>query len=219
MIISIFKLVTCIIIIFVEDAQNMNLNESFIKNNSEIIYYENLFNSIQYDFYNLSLIYNNSFNSIKIKHKSNKNSFKKEVCILGVLCNDKGLEIHNSMLLWLLPEYDVYCVYQKYPGILFEYPALRFAQWFSLEYNKPIILYVHTKGAFYPRKEQELVIDLWKHEFTNNRKNIYINYIKNNSVDISLPFRKGTCTWLNGMFISNRAFKLINEIEYYPNNR
>ena len=30
---------------------------------------------------------------------------------------------------WLLPEYNVYTVYQKYPGKLFEYPALRFAQW------------------------------------------------------------------------------------------
>jgi len=219
MIISIFKLVTFILIIFIEESQNININESIIKNISEIIYYENLFNSIEYDFYNLSLIYNNSYNSIKIKHKSNVNLYKKEVCILGVLCNDKGLAIHKSMLLWLLPEYDVYCVYQKYPGILFEYPALRFAQWFSLKYNKQIILYLHTKGAFYQRKEQESVIELWKHEFTNKRKNVYINFIKNNSVDISLPFRKRTCTWLNGMFISNRAFKLINEIEYYPNDR
>ena len=159
-------------------------NESIIKNDSEIIYnslrkkygekwyYENLFNSIEYDFYNLSLIYNNSYNSIKIKHKSKVNLLRKEVCILGVLCNDKGLEIHNSMLLWLLPEYDVYCVYQKYPGILFEYPALRFAQWLSLNYDKSIILYVHTKGAFYQRKEQDLVIELWKHEFTKERKNV-----------------------------------------------
>ena len=78
------------------------------------------------------MIYNFSSNSIKIKHKSNgKNITNPIVCIFGVLANEKGLEIEKSMLQWLLPEYDVYCIYQKYPGKLFEYPALRFAQWIS----------------------------------------------------------------------------------------
>lgn len=113
--------------------------------NSEIIHYGNLFNSIEYDFYNLSSIYNDSYNSIKIKHKSKKFLLKKEICIFGVLVNDKGLQIEDSMLEWLLPEYDVYCIYQKYPGVLYEYPALRFAQWFSITYNKEIILYFTQK--------------------------------------------------------------------------
>ncbi len=43
------------------------------------------------------------------------------------------------MIDWLLPEYDIYCVYQKYPGDLYEYPYLRFAQWISQTFNKTIL--------------------------------------------------------------------------------
>ena len=209
----IFVLINC-----TAKKTNLNIKEK-IMNKTQEIYYDTLFDSIDYDYYNLSLIYNKSYNSIKIKHKSKIHSSLKEICILGVLCNDKGLEIENSMLNWLLPEYDVYCVYQKYPGIFYEYPALRFAQWFSQIKKIEIILYVHTKGAFHYGDIQKLVIDLWKHEFTNRRKKIYINLLKNNFFDVSLPFRFGICTWYNGMFISNRAFNLINEIEYKPNER
>ena len=177
------------------------------------IYYENLFNSIDFDYYNLSLIYNNNYNSIKIKHKLNKNSTILPVCVLGVLVNDRGIEYEKSMLKWLLPEYDVYCVYQKYPGKLFEYPALRFAQWFSIEYNISIILYIHTKGASHPSIDQYYTRILWKHEFIKPRNKIYINLLKNNYADISLPFRYNYYTWYNAMFISNRAFQLINRIE------
>ena len=116
-------------------------------------------------------------------------------------------------------EYDVYCVYQLYPGELYEYPALRFAQWLSIILNIKIILYIHTKGAFYPNKNQDKVRELWKHEFTNPRKNIYINILKNNLADITLPFRYGVSTWFNGMFISNQAFNLINIIENSKSNR
>ena len=81
------------------------------------------------------------------------------------------------MLDWLLPEYDVYCVYQKYPGILFEYPALRFAQWLSLNYNKAIILYVHTKGAFNYNNFQNKEKYVWKHEFTKPHSFIYTSFL------------------------------------------
>lgn len=118
------------------------------------------------------------------------------------------------MLDWLLPEYDVYSIYQKYPGTLYEYPALRFAQWFSLLYNQSIILYVHTKGAFNKHNFQEKIRILWKHEFTSPRNKLYINPLKDNSIDITIPFRKEICTWYNGMFISNRAFNKINTIKY-----
>ena len=136
------------------------------------------------------------------------------------IARNKGLEIANSMIKWLLPEYDIYCVYQKYPGELFEYPALRFAQWLSLRFNINIILYVHTKGAFhYEHAYQEKVRKLWKLEFTSPRKKIYVQLIKKNMTDIASPFRNGACTWYNGMFISNRAFNLINTIQYYKYNR
>ena len=123
------------------------------------------------------------------------------------------------MIEFLLPEYDIYCVYQKYPGKLFEFPALRFAQWLSLKLNITIILYIHTKGAFHQNYYQSRIRKLWKYEFTSPRKNIYIKLIENNLTDISLPFRLGPCTWYNGMFISYRAFKFINTIKYNKINR
>ncbi len=119
------------------------------------------------------------------------------------------------MLDWLLPEYDVYCVYQKYPGNMYEYPALRFAQWFSLNYNKRIILYVHTKGAYNYNNFQNIVRNVWKHEFTNPQSYKYIQLLQENITDISLPFRNTACTWYNGMFISYRAFNAIKEIPYH----
>ena len=158
------------------------------------------------------MIYNYSYNTIKIKHKSNEAIFNAIVCIFGVLVNEKGLEIEKSMLQWLLPEYDVYCVYQKYPGKLFEYPALRFAQWISNTLKIRILLYVHTKGAFRPAIFQDNARALWKLEFTKPRNIIYIKLIENNETDISLPFKIGMTTLYNGMFISNRAFNLINII-------
>ena len=215
---SLFLLIS-LVNINVMEASNINTNK-YILNESEMIYYNYLFDSLEYDDYNLSLIYNNHYyNTIKIKHKRNSYTKFKDICIFGVLCNDKGFEIENVMLNWLLPDYDVYCVYQKYPGILYEYPALRFAQWFSLIYNKTYILYVHTKGAFHPSERQNLIRDLWKHEFTYPRKKIYIQLLKDNYADISLPFRSGICTWFNGMFISNRAFNLIDEIISTPKSR
>ena len=121
------------------------------------------------------------------------------------------------MLNWLLPEYDIYFVYQKYPGILFEYPALRFAQWLLSKLNQTILLYVHTKGAFNKSKSSFIVRDLWMNEFTHPRNKKYIKSILDNRTDISIPFRKGRCTWFNGMFISKRAFDLIPEIKVQKN--
>lgn len=207
------RIIMLLILLMVKNINPENINKNTnTLSESEIKHYDFLFNSIQYDYYNLSLIYNNKLknlnNFIKIKHKSNKDSFKNITCVFGVLCNDRGLDIENSMLKWLLPEYDVYCVYQKYPGIFFEYAALRFAQWISQIYNKSIILYLHTKGAFYPQNIKEDTRELWKHEFTKERKQIYIQLLKDNHSDISLPFTDGRYTWFNGMFISYRAFNL-----------
>ena len=204
-----------LLIILFNFIKNENIT---ILNESESIYYDFLFNSIDSDdYYNMSLIYNFSYKSIKIKHKSRKSIYDRIPCVLGVLVNENGLKIENSMLNWLLPEYDVYCVYQKYPGIMYEYPALRFAQWLSLNYNKKIILYVHTKGSYNYNDFQDKVRFVWKHEFTKPECYKYIQLLEKNITDISLPFRDGTCTWYNGMFISYRAFNAIKDIMYYKN--
>jgi len=78
------------------------------------------------------------------------------------------------MLEWLINEYDVYCIYQKFPGDMYEYPSLRFAQWYSLAYNKSIILYLHTKGAFNRHPFPDIVRSFWKHEFIKPNNYIYI---------------------------------------------
>ena len=170
-----------------------------------------LFNSIIGDNYNISLIYNYNYDNIKIKHQS-QNFTNKIICILGVLVNQNGIKIEKEMLNWLLPEYDIYSIYQKYPGILYEYPALRWAQWKIDTLNKTILLYLHTKGAFNPSKRQFYVRKLWKKEFKQPRNNLYIQLILSNKTDISIPFREDVRTWFNGMFISKRAFHLIPEV-------
>ena len=144
-------------------------SKNTFQNKSSIEYYNYLFDSMDYDFYNLSLIYNESYNSIKIKHISNPKN-NSIVCIFGVLVNERGIDIATSMLKWLILEYNVYCIYQKYPGTLYEYPALRFAQWFSLMFNVSLVLYIHTKGAFNDNKGKAKVRALWRHEFTSPRK-------------------------------------------------
>ena len=188
-------------------------------NISKMEHYDFLFNSIENDYYNMKFIYNYSYDTIKIKHKLNNKQKRLIVCVFGILVTDEGLQIEKKMIEWLLQEYDVYCVYQKYPGILYEYPALRFAQWLSIKSNIEIILYIHTKGAFNKSPFQEKIRNLWKHEFTNPRSSLYISLLRNNVTDVSLPFRNGLKTWLNGMFISNRAFKMINKIDYHKGNR
>ena len=174
------------------------------------------FNSIIGDNYNLTKIYNYNYEDIKIKHYS-QNSKNKIMCIFGVLANQNGMKIEKEMLKWLIPEYDIYIVYQKYPGKLFEYPGLRFAQWIIQSLNKTLLLYLHTKGAFYPRKVQEIIREFWMNEFKYPRNQIYIQAILKNKSDISIPFRKGYSTWHNGMLISKRAFALIPEIEVNKN--
>lgn len=69
--------------------------------------------------------------TVRIEHIEN-NAAGRHTCIFGILESKKGFAIRDEMLAWLKPEYDVWCVYQRLPGRLFEYPALRFAQWLSV---------------------------------------------------------------------------------------
>jgi len=170
-----------------------------------------LFNSILGDNYNLTSIYSYNYDNIKIKHLT-QNPKDKIICILGVLVNQVGITIEKEMLDWIMPEYDVYCVYQKSPGILYEYPAIRFAQWILEKLNKSLVLYLHTKGASHVYEFQKFIRNFWKIEFKSPRNKIYIKPILNNQTDVSVPFRSNICTWFNGMFISKRAFDIICEV-------
>jgi len=181
-----------------------------------IICHENdiLFDSIIGDNYNLTSIYSYNYNNIKIKHIT-QNPKDKIICILGVLTSHHGIAIEKEMLDWLMPEYNVYCVYQKFPGTLYEYPAFRFAQWILEKLNKPLVLYLHTKGAYYVSLFQNTIRNFWKIEFKSPRNKVYIKPILNNQTDVSAPFRYNRKTWYNGMFISKRAFDIIGEIQKF----
>ena len=81
-----------------------------------------------------------NLNTIKIIHKTKKSKYK-PLCVFGVLENNNGLQIEKEMLKWLILNYNLYIVYQKNPGKLYEYPALRFAQWLIKKKIK-IIYYI-----------------------------------------------------------------------------
>jgi hypothetical protein len=183
-----------------------------------IISHENdvLFNSILGDNYNLTSIYSYNYDNIKIKHLT-QNPKDKIICVLGVLVNQIGIIIEKEMLDWLMPEYDVYCVYQKSPGILYEYPAIKFAQWVLEKLNKSLALYLHTKGSSNVNLFQQFIRNFWKIEFKSPRNKIYIKPILNNQTDVSAPFINNRITWYNGMFISKRAFDIIGEVPKFIN--
>ena len=169
--------------------------------------------------FNLNEIYPKNvinLNTIKIIHKTN-NSEDKPLCVFGVLENNNGLKIEEEMLKWLIPEYNVYIVYQKYPGKLFEYPALRFTQWIIKKKNESFSLYLHSKGASHPNRSkniQMIVRELWKHEFSGDNKKKYIDAILNNKTDVATLFSyKRKKTWFNGFFVSQRAFDLIGKVK------
>lgn len=169
--------------------------------------------------FNLNEIYPKNvvnLNTIKIIHKTN-NSEDKPLCVFGVLENNNGKKIEEEMLKWLIPEYNVYIVYQKDPGKLNEYPALRFTQWIIKKKNKIFSLYVHSKGAAHPHRSkniQMIVRKLWKHEFSGKNKNKYINAILNNKTDVATMFSYGRKkTWFNGFFVSQRAFDIIGQVK------
>ena len=150
---------------------------------------------------------------IKIVHKTT-GSLNKTLCVFGVLENNNGKKIEKEMLEWLIPNYNVYIVYQKFPGKLFEYPALKFAQWLLKKKNETLFLYIHTKGAFYPKRKniQNVVRQLWKYEFSGNNKNKYIYPILNNQTDVTTMFSGNEkITWFNGFFASQRAFEIIKK--------
>lgn len=138
------------------------------------------------------------------------------LCVFGCLMNDNGKKIKKEMLEWLTTKYDVVAVNQAYPGKLFEYPAMAFAQYAAKRFNKPI-LYIHTKGAFYTTNSlysQNNVRELWKNEFITN----YDWYLKS-TADVSSPFTgdKDHSTWWNGFVAKPRAWAVVPEIQFYEN--
>lgn len=143
-----------------------------------------------------------------VNHRCKRNNSESVVktCVLGVLLSEEGKRIEQYMLSWLTKEYNVISIRQPMPGYLFEFPALRFAQLFSVE-NKEPVLYLHTKGAANQSKIQRKIVNMWKHEFVV-RKLEYDNRI--DQYDLLLPYSGyQAITWFNGFIASSKAFSSI----------
>lgn len=145
---------------------------------------------------------------VRIEHVS-PDAAGRTVCVFGVLDTAAGREIRDGMLAWLLPEYDVWTVTQREPGTLFEYPALRFAQWLTTDRSLDCLLYVHTKGARFRSPIQQRVCQLWQREFTAPRSTAYITALQDGA-DAACPLTgPQQQTWYNGMFVSARALRYL----------
>ena len=172
------------------------------------------------DNFDLSDIYEPDIDvsTITIEHKSTDET--KPLCIFGVLKNSNGFDIEKEMLEWLLPEYNVYCVYQNAPGYLFEYPAIRFMQYILEKENKIFALYLHTKGAANSNFSQKCVRNAWKNEFTGDAKNKYIELVKDNKCNVACPYKgNNRATWFNGFYVTQNAILKLGKIIPHNNDR
>lgn len=163
------------------------------------------------------------------------------LCVLGVLKTKAGLEIKKEMLSWLEKYYDVTCVEQDPPGVLFEYPAIKKAIELAIEKNEPV-LYIHTKGAAnkvvpgyrtldMERKcnkmpkgtkcadSQIIFRKMWKKEFGENRQK-YIDAVNTDKPTVSCPYTgKEKITWKNAWIINPAAAKELLKTFHIDKNR
>lgn len=136
------------------------------------------------------------------------------ICVIGCLFNENGKKILNELLSWTTLKYHTYIVYQKMPGNLYEYPALKFAKDISKLYNKPV-LYIHTKGAYYNRKESPYIRNIWK-ELFYSRYNYCYEKIKDSNT-LCCPYTgKTKIPWYNGFIASTSAWDSI-DLKYNAN--
>ena len=140
----------------------------------------------------------------------------KQLCVFGIVKNDKGNKIASEMMNWLLPLYDVMAVYHD--GSMFEYPALRKMQEICIKEQRPC-LYLHTKGAFNTHTDTNMVRAMWKYEFTE-RKDLYFELVNRPWATVACPF---TCsdktTWFNGFVANWQAMATLPKIEPNANRK
>ena len=84
------------------------------------------------------------------------------LCVLGAVENERGREIADEMMRWLVWHYDLHVVWHD--GTLYEQPALRYAQQLSLLTRQPV-LYLHTKGAYNKPELSRQIRRMWRKEF------------------------------------------------------
>lgn len=163
------------------------------------------------------------------------------LCVFGCLLTEEGKKIKEEMLKWLEKEYDVLCIDQKPPGKLFEYPAIKYTCKLSIETNEPV-LYIHTKGAAnkipedyehrmmspsidYPKSAtpedcQKIVRNMWRHEFTGDRAQLYKDAIDVPKPTVSCPHTgREKFTWNNAWMINTSAAKILDDSLKQYNDR
>lgn len=130
---------------------------------------------------------------------------------MGVLKTEKGLIIKERITNYLKPRFNILYIEQEPPGVLFEYPAIKYALKLSIEMNEPV-LYIHTKGAANPFNSwyQTPVKKLWEQEFGTDKVNTTYKKVCCNEPKIICPIAgSAKQTWWNGMIINPAAAKII----------
>ena len=137
---------------------------------------------------------------------------KKPLCVFGSMQTERGKEIEQKTLNWLLPVYNVVLV--KHDGTQYEYPALHEAQRLSIETGRPV-LYLHTRGAINRYNTTIPTRRMWKDQFTIHREK-YFSAVKTNDPIVAAPFidHNGVFrTRYNGFIANTAAWEAIGEIQ------
>lgn len=137
---------------------------------------------------------------------------------MGVLKTKKGLIIKEKITNYLKPRFDILYIEQEPPGVLYEYPALKYAFQLAVDMNEPV-LYIHTKGAANPGNSwyQTPVKKLWEVEFGTDKVVESYKRVCNDTPTIICPIA-GTKnqTWWNGMIINPAAAKMLKPRLRHP---
>ncbi len=127
------------------------------------------------------------------------------IAVIGCLKTDKGMKILKELLSWVPNKFHTYIVYQDPPGNLYEYPAMKWAKDIAKIYNKPV-MYIHTKGAVYTRRENDWVRANWKDFYLNHFDWINKNISNNNTV-CCLYTGKTKIPWFNNFIATPDAWE------------
>lgn len=130
---------------------------------------------------------------------------------MGVLKTQKGLFIKERITKYLKPRFKILYIEQDPPGVLFEYPGIKYALKLAIDMRQPV-LYIHTKGAADPHHMwyQTPVKKLWEQEFgTEKVENSYKKVCCDEPTIICPIAGDKKQTWWNGMIINTAAAKMI----------
>lgn len=136
----------------------------------------------------------------------------KYLCVFGCLLTQDGIAIKEEMLAWLERYYHVFCVDQRPPGALFEYPAIFYAAQLSIDTQNPV-LYIHTKGAANRNHLQSKVRNMWKREFSPPQLYKYLDAVNSKRPTVATPFASPEgSTWFNGYILNPSAADIVMHV-------